>query len=1293
MSHTRIFSVAPRLMVWLCALAGCLLLYSAPAFAKEVHVYESSFGSEGSGPGQFREPLGVAVNDTTHDVYVVDSRNNRVEEFNATGTTLLAEFNGAVAPTGAFSEPTGIAIDNSTNPLDPSKEDVYVIDQGHGVIDKFDSSGTYIGQLTGTDTPGGPFEPGNGAAPRGPTGVAIDPSGTVWVGIYQGPLYSFSNALDNGYASQLVTGFGGVENGLAVDGEDNLYLIEGLVAKVNSVGATLSDPFGGDGKAFSGAVDPSSGEVYLDSRESIEAFDPTGTPIENFGSGHLTLSAAMAVDASNGNVYATDRTQDNVSLFEAFQQPTVTIGPLSGQSPRAVTLNGTVDPEGKPVNSCVFEYGTTSAYGQSVPCSPASLGTGSASVPVSAQLTGLVPETVYHYRLSAENGAGKSSTEDIVLHTGPIFGGESVSEVASTSATLEDAIDPNGADTHYYIQYGPTTAYGSYAPVPAPGVDLGNGAGTQSLSVHIQNLQAGTLYHYSFVAVQDGEIFEEADQTFTTQPPTTSYGLTDGRSWELVSPPNKKGAVLELTERGGQVQAADDGSGIAYVGEGPTGGENQTGKLTYFQALSRRGPNGWQTADVSLPGGLPENGEPAEVLLKLTFPYHLFSPDLTSSVVEPQPFGTPPLSSEERERTLYMRNDLTGVFSPLVSPADVPEGTKIEEEGFDQTNGESSEPNPNEWEMHFLTSTPDLAHVVFYTPKALTEDAIDEETLKIQIERKDTNRGHVQENLYEWSAAGIQLVNILPGPAGEVAHGPIGKVPLVSAAGTSLGGLPGGNVQRSISNDGRRIAWTWGEPYTSNAGGYRGLFVRDMVEERTIQIGGASAVYQTMNGDGSKIYYLENGDLFVYDWNSEKATDLTATHGVSEPNAGVQELVSDVSEDGSYVYFVATGVLADGASAGEDNLYVLYDAPGGWTTTYIATLSPQDHPGWYAETDGPPFLADISSRVSPNGHYLAFMSDRALTGYDNTDAASGQPDEELYLYDAQKASLVCASCDPTGGRPVGIFDREDSKLLVDRGEAWTSKAAGPRNPTSDHWLAGSIPGWDNLANDPATYQPRYLSDSGRLFFDSPDALVPQDTNGLEDVYEYEPEGTGNCTSTTATATDVYVKELAGHPVGGCVGLISSGTSSSESAFYDASENGDDVFFDTTSKLVGEDYDKGYDVYDAHVCTTAVPCKQTPILPPPCTSGDSCKAAPSPQPELFGPTPTATFNGVGNIASPTVSDVKPKSLTNAQKLARALRACHRQKNRQRRACERQARKHYPLRRAGKNAATGNRRKGS
>ena len=144
----------------------------------------------------------------------------------------------------------------------------------------------------------------------------------------------------------------------------------------------------------------------------------------------------------------------------------------------------------------------------------------------------------------------------------------------------------------------------------------------------------------------------------------------------------------------------------------------------------------------------------------------------------------------------------------------------------------------------------------------------------------------------------------------------------------------------------------------------------------------------------------------------------------------------------------------------------------------------------------------------------------------------------------------------------------------------------------------------------------------------------------------------------------------------------------ESAFYDASENGDDVFFSTTGKLVGEDYDKGYDVYDAHVCSSAVPCKVEPEHSPPCNSGDACKAAPTPQPEIFGPAPSATFNGAGNIV---VAPSKTVVLTNSEKLTRALKSCHKDvKKTRRRACEAQARKRYPAKPARKIKTSGKRK---
>src|SRR6202035_5520039 len=108
----------------------------------------------------------------------------------------------------------------------------------------------------------------------------------------------------------------------------------------------------------------------------------------------------------------------------------------------------------------------------------------------------------------------------------------------------------------------------------------------------------------------------------------------------------------------------------------------------------------------------------------------------------------------------------------------------------------------------------------------------------------------------------------------------------------------------------------------------------------------------------------------------------------------------------------------------------------------------------------------------------------------------------------------CASCNPTGARPVGVLDPKDGLALGDR--IWGSQR-----------VAANIPGWTPYELLSSVYQSRYLSDSGRLFFNSSDGIVPQDVNGTEDVYQYEPPGVGNCTSSSVSFS---VRS------GGCVGL-------------------------------------------------------------------------------------------------------------------------------------------------------------
>jgi hypothetical protein len=237
-------------------------------------------------------------------------------------------------------------------------------------------------------------------------------------------------------------------------------------------------------------------------------------------------------------------------------------------------------------------------------------------------------------------------------------------------------------------------------------------------------------------------------------------------------------------------------------------------------------------------------------------------------------------------------------------------------------------------------------------------------------------------------------------------------------------------------------------------------------------------------------------------------------------------------------------------------------------------------------------------------------------------------------------------------------------LLVDRRKVWAEQG-------QEHWLAGNIPGWTAQSLTSALFQSRYLSDQGRLYFNSPDSLVPAATNGKEDVYEYEPSGVGSCRS----------------PSGGCVSLLSGGSSDRESAFIEATPDGSNVFFVTEAQLLPQDTDTAFDIYDARECSEASPCLTPPEAPaPPCEEAKTCRPAPPAQQAPGGPAGTATFSGAGNIPTgpaPGKQETRAKQqskkpLTRAEKLKRALKRCrrhHAHSTHKRKLCERHVRKRY------------------
>jgi hypothetical protein len=1249
-------------LVALVTTLGVLAFSTAPALALSTHVFSSSFGSSGAGVGQVSSPAGVAVDNSAGpsagDVYVADPGNFRVDEFSSSGTfirawgwgvadglpsfetcTLICQAGLSGSGAGQFTTPTFVAVDSSAG---PSAGDVYVGDTGDNLVTKFSSEGalestwgdttpTPNGQLAGKKTTAGSF----GLL----AGVAVDGSGGLLVDQENESKLVFRFAQDGTFATELEVARGTALAGLAVDATGDIFKVNGdtsieeLMGSGSDVGQVSSST-----SAKGIAVDPLTGDLYAAEGDHVEqyvfpgvgevsepgpstcAFRPESgcAPSDSFGSGNLTGATGIGVDPSSGSIYVADASTGKVDVFVLAVLPDASTGQASSVHPTAVTLNGAVDPKGVPVTACQFEYGPTTSYGSLAACEPGpgegagQIGKGTGPVLVSANVAGLQPNTEYHFRLLASNANGTSRGVDVAVTTTgpPRLDGEWVANVTSVSASFDANVNPRWpTNTSYRLEYGLSAAYGETVTG-----SVGEGSSELLVSVHRQDLQPGTTYHYRIVVSNVYGTVEGPDLTFTTQAAGgQEFTLPDGRAWELVSPPNKNGASLEQAGGGvGALQAASDGSAITYITRGVSVVADPAGKISLAQVLSKRGPDGWSSQDLTLPGRLPEKGVPAPAIDLVHAEYRYFSPDLSLAAVEPQKAGTPLLSPEATEQTLYLRNNVNRSFTPLVTAANVLPGAKF----WGNVTEEQKE-------LLLDAVTPDLSHVVFLSQSALTPGSTTE-----------ANR----ENMYEWGGGRLQLVSILPNDKPAVGSGSGLETVLAGAAYFLLGE----SSERAVSSDGRRVAWTLGVPYLgplAAGSGYGGLYVRDMVEERTLRVGGPKAVFQTMNSEGSKIFFLENGDLYEFSFATDTQVDITAVHGAGESSAGVEETVVGVSEDGSSVYFVANGVLASGAAPGNCtdhsglgappgtscNLYVSHDNGGAWSTTYVATLSGEDSPSWstnYVRVG--PARQYVTARVSSDGRYLTFMSNRSLTGYDNLDASSGKPDEEVYLYDATVGRLVCASCNPTGARPQGVLSssqkfQEGKAPLVDRTGIWTVGG----DPTGDHWLAGSVPGWSAAGvGYKVGLQPRYLSDRGRLFFNSPDALVPQDTNGLEDVYQYEPVGVGGCTSASVTFSERS---------GGCVNLISAGTSSRESVFMDASEGGDDVFFLTASSLTAADYDTSYDMYDAHVCSSSVPCAVAPVSPPPCTSGDSCKAAPSPQPAIFGAAPSATFSGAGNLA--------------------------------------------------------------
>ncbi len=494
-------------------------------------------------------------------------------------------------------------------------------------------------------------------------------------------------------------------------------------------------------------------------------------------------------------------------------------------------------------------------------------------------------------------------------------------------------------------------------------------------------------------------------------------------------------------------------------------------------------------------------------------------------------------------------------------------------------------------------------------------------------------------NLYEWHNGVVSLAGVLPD--GSTSPGGSFAGPYDWHGGSTENG--GAEIeyytQDTISSDGSRVFFTAGETGQ--------LYVREN-GVRTVQVSASQRTVPDPNGpkpaafmaatpNGSRVlftscekltndstaastsqasctgsYSQEGQDLYEYNVDSGALADLTVDGNPGDTLGAAVQGVLGVGGDGAYVYFAADGVLAGGASPGNcrprqlQGTCAVYLWHGG-RISFIANLSEFGPLNWLPKSEGG---KGHESRVTPSGGTLLFSAEQPLTGYDNQQAPgltscshsgleADMPCNELYRYDAASAHLTCVSCNPSGVQPAG----------------------------STHLRSITV---ESITEGVSAILARNFSvDGSRVSFESSDALVPQDTNGVQDVYEWELADAGGCRKSSQSFSA---------DSGGCLYLISTGRSPEASYFADAGTDGSDVLFFTDQSLVGQDRDGLVDVYDARVDGGIA--AQNPAVSSSCGS-EGCRG-PAGSAPVSGTPSSAVFSGTGNLTSLSAPSLKDKA---------------------------------------------------
>ena len=638
-----------------------------------------------------------------------------------------------------------------------------------------------------------------------------------------------------------------------------------------------------------------------------------------------------------------------------------------------------------------------------------------------------------------------------------------------------------------------------------------------------------------------------------------SAALPDCRAYELVSPPDSNGRMLEgilglnLFDLFPTQLVSPTGESVLYMTDNsalPAPAE-ATGTFDLYEA--KRLAGGWQTDRRVTPSGeqalIPNPGGS--------------TPDHQYAFV-----NVPTLSSIEGNSSGGSLAE-TAISDYLAKP-----------DGSFELVGLGSLGSETLAQGRYIS--PGGAHVIFSTGgEWCSREGL--KCLKRQLEPEAPPNGTAA--VYDRGAEGpTHVISLLPGDATPAA---------------------GENAEyQGASADGSVVAFKVGGS----------LYVR-VDNAKTEKATGGASTFAGLSDNGGRLFYVSGGNVFRLDTGSE-ATEQVNSSGDAK--------IVNVSADGSHVYFISPSQL-DGSkgTAGQPNMYVW----SGSSPEYITTVAPSDLERTSGQTIGFPALTNWtswavnadksgsetgrgpgadSSRTTPDGQVLAFESKAQLTSYENNGHT------EIYRYDDVAKSLECVSCSPTA---PAVADARFENLV------------SLYNPMVVNNLSG---------------------DGSRVFFETPEALVEGDTDGVNDIYEWQAGEGGSTVELISSGKSVVYPSI----------LEEQGYVPKPNTILGITPTGEDVIFVSLEALVTGAGEGGASaIYDARV-GGGFPA---PATPPVCLE-EACRPAATPAPSLLMPQSGA--NGAnGNVVPP-----KPKPHR------RHCRQGHGKKHKKQKRCGKQPARH-------------------